>query len=115
MAVAVTEIPGAGPVVPHTDGDDWEIRAALTFTGNYVAGGEVSFKAAVEAILKQLGVGVIDMVIVNGVPGYVVMYNYETGNLMVYEGAAGALKEIAAAAYPAAVLGAKARVWIAGR
>lgn len=115
MAVAIVEIAGGSPVVPHSDGDNWEIRGGLAFTANYPATGETSFKTEVEALLKQLGFGAIDFVVANGVPGYLVQYNYETGRLQVFEGAAGVLKEFTAGAYAGAITGAKPRFYVMGR
>lgn len=105
MTLVLTGIEGQ-PVVPHSDGDDWEIRCGLTATSTYKTGGDTTFKEEVEKILKQLGIGVIDFVIVNGVPGYVFTYNYKTGKLQVFRtGAAvkGVLEELPEEEYPAAI------------
>lgn len=103
MTVVLTPIEG-NPVVPHTDGDDWEIRCGVTLSAVYKTGGDTTLKEAIEAILKQTGVGVIDFCQVNGAPGYVVQYNYKTGKLQVFRtGAAvkGVLEELPEEEYPA--------------
>lgn len=117
MSVVLSEFNNE-PVVPHSDGDDWEIRCGLTFSGEYKTGGDSTFKEVVEAVLKELGTGIINFVIINGVPGYFIQYNYKTGKLQVFwSGASGAvLKELTEAEYPAAIREAGiVRALIAGR
>lgn len=118
MTVVLAEVANE-PVVPHSDGDDWEIRCGLTLSSTYKTGGDTTFKEAVEAVLKEVGTGVINFVTINGAPGYVVQYNYKTGKLQVFRtGAAvkGVLEELPEEEYPALLREAGLlRVLIAGR
>lgn len=103
MTVVLTEIRNQ-PVVPHSDGDDWEIRCGITLSALYKTGGDTTLKEALEAILKTQGTGNIDFVQINGAPGYVVQYNYKTGKMQVFRtGAAvkGVLEELPEEEYPA--------------
>src|SRR5437868_2938682 len=102
MTVVLTEIEKQ-PLAAQASATEWRLACGLTASSTYKTGGDESFKTAVEAVLKQQGIGVIDFVVVNGVPGYFIQYNYKTGKLQVFEGAAGLLKELAEAEYPAAI------------
>lgn len=103
MTVVLAELNNQ-PVVPHCDGDDWEIVCGLTFSSTYKTGGDTTFQVAIEAILKELGTGTINYVSISGAPGYVLQYNYKTGKLQVFRtGAAvkGVLEELPEEEYPA--------------
>lgn len=118
MTVVLAELSNQ-PVTPHSDGDDWEIRCGLLFSGVYKTGGDESLKAALESVLKELGVGAIDFVVINGYPGYLIYYNYATGKMQVFDtGSASGepLKELPEAEYPAVLREAnKGRIFCAGR
>lgn len=118
MTVVLAEMNNE-PVVPHSDGDDWEIRCGITLSAVYKTGGDTSFKEAVESVLKQLGTGIINFVTINGAPGFLIQYNYKTGKLQVFRTGT-ALKEpfeeLPEAEYPAALREAGLiRALIAGR
>lgn len=106
MTVVLTPLAKNETVTPHSDGDDWEIRCGITVSSTYKTGGDTTFKKEIEAVLKQLGTGIINFVMVNGCPGYLLQYNYKTEKLQVFRtGAAlkGVLEELPEEEYPAAL------------
>jgi hypothetical protein len=119
MTAVLEEIGGAGPVVPHSGGDFWEVRAALKLSGTYKTGGDITLSEVLETKLKEVGTGIIEWVDVQGkTGGYVLQYDYTNKKLMVFRtGGAlkGALEQLPEEAYPAALTEPGLRVLAVGK
>lgn len=116
MSIVISSIENQ-PVVPHSDGDNWEVIGEVVFSGNYTTGGDSTLAGAIEAVLKQVGQGIIQWVQVTGVPGFLFTYNFSTKKLQVFDTGASsgaAFGELAEGAYPAGITGAKGRVYAMG-
>lgn len=104
---------------PSVIGDKLCILCSLTFSSTYKTGGDTTLATEIETILKETGRGSIDWVKVDGCPGYVFTYNYETSKLQLFRtGAAvkGVLEELPEEEYPALVrTGSKPRLFAIGR
>lgn len=114
MTVAIGLLQANEPISPKVIGDTQMVLCELDLTGVYKTGGDASLLPLLESLFKQVGLGVVEWVMVSGIPGYVFMWNSETNKLQVFEGAAGLLKELAEAEYPAAIRTGDARMFALG-
>lgn len=115
--MVMSSVSTGGVVRSHVEGDKQEIIEALTFSGTYKTGGEISIAENIEGLLKQFGQGIIQWVQVTGVPGYLFIFNYATSKLQVIDTGASsgaAFSELAEGEYPAAIREGKPRIFAIG-
>lgn len=118
MTVVLSAALPNGVVAPSIMGDKVTVLSNITFSGTYKTGGDASLAPLLEAIISEIGRGTLEWVSVEGAPGYIFKWNFETMKLQLFRtGAAvkGPLEELPEEAYPAAITGAKWRVFVIGR
>ena len=85
-------------------GSRWYVEGTLTFSGNYVTGGEVPTYPGLKT-----GKSTAVRLAINALAGYLFSYDPATGKIMIFQdatpAAAAPLPQLAAAGYPAGLTG----------
>lgn len=93
-------------------GDKQMFHGAIVFTSQYTTGGD-AITPDLPTLLKQLGVGTVEMVVFDQGDGYIITYNQATNLLQVFTTANTELTG-APTNYPAALLAATPRMMVIG-